>query len=263
MELNLKGKVIMVAAASRGMGYAIARLCALEGARVSMASRDLDAINQAADEIRTESGAEVHAYTFDAKDAASITRWSEQTIADLGPVSGLVVNAGGPPAGQFEQFSDDDWQNAFELSLMSGVRLIRAVLPSMKQLGGGSVVTVTSTSVKEPIDVLLLSNVMRSGTTALVKSLSQHYGHDNIRFNNLMPGLIDTDRLKSLNKKTAESTGQTVEEIRAQQEAQLPMGRYGQPGEFANAAVFLLSDASSYINGVTLAVDGSKTRTVW
>ncbi|MCH1919993.1 SDR family oxidoreductase [Shewanella sp. A3A] len=263
MDLQLTGKTVMVAAASKGMGYAIALQCAREGANVSMASRDHQAITAAAAKIAAETGARVQGYQFDAANAASIEQWVSATVNDFGNVSGLVVNAGGPPSGDFIDFTDADWQAAFELTLMSAVRLIRAALPSMLAAGSGSVLTITSSSVKEPIDILLLSNVMRSGVTALVKSLSQAYAAQNIRFNNLLPGLIDTDRLTTLNQKRAEALAISTNEVRQQQEAQLPMGRYGQPQEFANAAVFLLSNAASYITGTTLAVDGGKMKTVW
>ena len=263
MQLNLVGQTVMVAAASKGMGYAIALQCAREGANVSIASRDHEAITQAAEKIKDETGAQVLATTFDALDGLSISNWVRKTQDVFGDqIRGLVVNAGGPPAGQFESFSDDDWQAAFELTLLSAVRLIRDVIPAMKACGG-SVVTITSSSVKEPIDILLLSNVMRSGVTALVKSLSQEYAAQNIRFNNLLPGLIDTDRVRTLNESRAEKYEMSVEQVRAEQEAELPMHRYGKPEEFANAATFLLSDAASYITGVTLAVDGGKIKTVW
>lgn len=263
MDLQLQGKTVMVAAASKGIGYAIALQCAREGANVSIASRDPAAITAAAEQIAEQTGARVQGYCFDAKSADSIDAWVQATLTDFGPVYGLVVNAGGPPPGQFQQFSDADWQAAFELTLMSAVRLIRGVLPSMQSLGSGSVVAVTSSSVKEPIDILLLSNVMRSGVTSLLKSLSQQYAADNIRFNNLMPGLINTDRLKGLNVKRAQVLNISADAVKQQQEAELPMLRYGEPQEFANAAAFLLSPAASYITGVTLAIDGGKMKTVW
>lgn len=263
MDLKLTGKTVMVAAASKGIGYAIALQCAREGAQVSIASRDQQAISAAAEQIAAATGAKVRGYQFNATDAASIERWVSATLNDFGDISGLVVNAGGPPSGDFIEFSDADWQAAFELTLMSAVRLIRAVLPSMQTLGAGSIVTVTSSSVKEPIDILLLSNVMRSGVTSLMKSLSQAYAGQNIRFNNLLPGLIDTDRLKTLNQKRAEALAVSPDDLRQQQESQLPMGRYGAPQEFANAAAFLLSEAASYITGTTLAIDGGKMKTVW
>ncbi|NVB42915.1 SDR family oxidoreductase [Pseudenhygromyxa sp. WMMC2535] len=262
MDLKLKDKVVMVAAASRGLGYGVAMACAREGAKVSIASRGRAAIDEAARSIREATGAQVGAYTFDAGEADSISDWVERTRADLGPVDGLLINAGGPPSGNFVDFGDEDWQAAFELTLMSAVRMIRAVLPDMLDRGG-SVLTVTSSSVKEPIDVILLSNVMRSGVTALIKSLSLEYADRNVRFNNLMPGLIDTDRVASLNQVRAEQTGTTPEQVRQRQEAALPMKRYGRPDEFGRAAAFLLSDAAGYITGVSLAVDGGKMKTVW
>lgn len=263
MELNLKGKVVMVAAASKGMGYATALECAREGAIVSMASRDKDAIEAAAEEIRQETGAQVKAYTFDAKDGDSIAQWAEATLNELGPVKGLLVNAGGPPTGQFGSFSDEDWQSAFDLTLMSAVRMIRAVLPSMRASGGGSILAITSSSVKEPIDILLLSNVMRSGVTSLFKSLSQELGPDNIRFNTMIPGKIDTDRLRGTIKAQSAKRGISEEELSKNMSAQLPLQRFGTAEDAGKACAFLLSDASSYITGVSLAVDGGLIKTVW
>ncbi|KEA62092.1 3-oxoacyl-[acyl-carrier protein] reductase [Marinobacterium lacunae] len=263
MDLNLKGQVVMIAAASKGMGYATALECAREGAIVSMASRDKQAIESAAETIRQQTGATVKAYTFDAGDAQSIKQWAEDTLRDLGPVKGLLVNAGGPPTGQFDSFDDDDWQSAFELTLMSSVRMIRAVLPSMRASGGGSILAITSSSVKEPIDILILSNVMRSGVTSLIKSLSQQLGPDNIRLNTLIPGKIDTDRLRGTNQAQASKRGVSVEEHNAQMAAQLPMRRFGDADEVGKACAFLLSDAASYITGVSLAVDGGLIKTVW
>ncbi len=263
MDLDLKNKVIMVAAASKGMGRAIALQCAYEGAKVSIASRTQEDISETADFIRKETGAEVLANYFDASNGDSINAWTQNTLDEFGRIDGLLVNAGGPPPGFFEDFDDRHWQEAFDLTLMSAVRMVRAVLPTMKQQGGGSILTITSSSVKEPIDVLLLSNVMRSGVTSLMKSLSQQYAADNVRFNNIIPGLIDTDRLTALDSNAAEKLGVTREERRAQVEATIPAKRYGRPEEFANAATFLLSDAASYITGASLQVDGGKIKTVW
>ncbi|MBS99507.1 MAG: 3-oxoacyl-ACP reductase [Oceanospirillaceae bacterium] len=263
MDLKLKDQVVMVAAASKGMGYSTALACAREGAIVSMASRNREAIEAAAEKIRNETGATVKAYVFDAADGASIKRWAEDTLSELGPVKGLLVNAGGPPTGQFEKFSDDDWQSAFELTLLSSIRMIRAVLPSMRKSGGGSILAITSSSVKEPIDILLLSNVMRSGVTALIKSLSQELGPDGIRLNTLIPGKIDTDRLRGTNSMQAQKRGVSLEEHNAQMQAGIPAQRFGDPDEVGNACAFLLSDAASYITGVSLAVDGGLIKTVW
>ncbi|GAB4272580.1 MAG: SDR family oxidoreductase [Candidatus Promineifilaceae bacterium] len=263
MDLGLSGKVIMVAAASKGLGFGIAQAVAQEGARVAIASRTASDIESAAARLRQETGSDVRGYVFDAKDGASIQRWADAVTADFGGVDGLVVNAGGPPAGGFDNFGDADWQAAFELTLLSSVRMIRAVLPSMRARGGGSILTVTSSSVKEPIDILLLSNVMRSGVVSLVKSLSRELAGEKIRVNNLVPGRIDTDRVRWLDTAVAQQKGVDPVEVKAVNEAQIPLGRYGTIEEFGAAGAFLLSEKASYITGETLIVDGGTMKTVW
>ena len=263
MELGLKDKVIMVAAASKGLGFGIAQAVAQEGARVSIGSRTEADILAAARKLHAETGAETLGSVLDARDPASITNWVEATVAKFGNVDGLVVNAGGPPAGGFDDFDDVAWQAAFELTLMSSVRMIRAVLPHLRTRGGGSILAVTSSSVKEPIDILLLSNVMRSGVVSLLKSLSRELAPEQIRVNNLVPGRILTDRVKSLDAIGAKSGGRSVAEQQAIQEAQIPWGRYGTIEEFGQAGAFLLSDVASYITGETLIVDGGAMKTVW
>jgi 3-oxoacyl-[acyl-carrier protein] reductase len=263
MDLGLNGKVIMVAAASKGLGFGIAQALSREGAKVSIASRTLKDIEAAAEDLQKETGSEVLGTVFDAVEASSIMKWTDATCKRFGGVDGLVVNAGGPPVGFFDNFDDDDWIKAFELTLLSAVRMIRAVLPSMRERGGGSILTMTSSSVKEPIDVLILSNVMRSGVTSLAKSLSQQLAKDNIRVNNLVPGRIDTDRVRALDKKVAENKGITPEEEKERQERLIPLGRYGTFEEFGKAGTFLLSEASAYITGETFVVDGGTMKTVW
>lgn len=263
MELGLKDKVIMVAAASKGLGYGIAQAVAQEGAHVSIGSRTEADILAAADTLHRKTGAETLGSVLDARDATSISSWVEATVARFGGVDGLVVNAGGPPAGGFDDFDDPAWQSAFELTLLSSVRLIRAVLPQLRARGGGSILAVTSSSVKEPIDILLLSNVMRSGVVSLLKSLSRELAAEQIRVNNLVPGRILTDRVKSLDALGAKNAGLNVAEQRAMQEQQIPWGRYGTIEEFGRAGAFLLSDAASYITGETLIVDGGSMKTVW
>ncbi len=263
MDLGLKDKVIMIAAASKGLGYGIARASAQEGARVSIASRTLTDIQTAAEMLTRETGAEVMDFVFDARDASSILEWAEATRARFGGIDGLVVNAGGPPAGLFDDFDDAEWTEAFELTLLSSVRMIRAVLPAMRERRGGSILTMTSSSVKEPIDVLILSNVMRSGVTSLAKSLSRQLAKDNIRVNNLVPGRILTDRLRALDAVTAKNKGISQEEERSKQEELIPLGRYGTPIEFGKAGAFLLSEAAAYVTGETFIVDGGAMKTVW
>ncbi|MGB1447640.1 MAG: SDR family oxidoreductase [Arenicellales bacterium] len=263
MNLGLEGKSIMVAAASRGLGYGIADQVAKEGARVSIAAPTEPRVHESAQRLREETGADVISCVFDARDEKSIARWRDATIAEFGGVDGLVVNAGGPPAGLFDDFDDEAWQSAYELTLLSAVRMIRSVLPSMRERGGGSIVTVTSSSVKEPIDMLLLSNVMRSGVTSLAKSLSQQLAAEGIRVNNLVPGAINTDRLRGLMQTQADRTGVPFEEVSKARAATVPLARFGEAGEFGQAGAFLLSDAAAYITGETLVVDGGAMKTVW
>ena len=253
----------MVAASSKGLGFGIARELAKNGAIVCIASRTKAEIEQAAENLRKETGATILASVFDAAKAESIKNWISEVETAFERIDGLVVNAGGPPPGNFDDFSDDQWQSAFNLTLMSAVRLIRGVLPFMRNAGGGAILTVTSMSVKEPIQRLLLSNVFRSGVTSLVKSLSVELAKDQIRVNNLMPGRIDTDRVKSLDANIAAKSGITIEEIKKGFEATIPLGRYGTIEEFGKAGAFLLSPAASYITGVSLAVDGGIMKTVW
>ena len=263
MDLQIEGKVFMVAASSKGLGFGIARELAKNGAIVCIASRTKTDIEKAAENLRKETGATIHTSVFDAANSESIKNWITEIETAFERIDGLVVNAGGPPPGNFDDFTDDDWFAAFNLTLMSAVRLIRDVLPAMRAGGGGSILTVTSMSVKEPINRLLLSNVLRSGVTSLVKSLSNEFATENIRINNLMPGRIDTDRVKSLDNSNAEKSGISVAEIKSKNEATIPLGRYGNTEEFGKAGAFLLSPAASYITGVSLAVDGGIMKTVW
>lgn len=246
----------MVGGASRGMGFAVARGLAKEGAKVSIASRQQDAIEEAAAKIREETGAEVFAAAADVCSAEALTAWHAGTIDKFGGVDLLYPNSGGPPAGVAMAFDDDAWQKAFELLLLSAVRLVRLAVPSMIERGGGAIVLPTSTAVKEPIGNIALSTVMRTSIAALSKILSQQLASHNIRVNHLIPGRINTDRLKEFDKLNADRAGITVPEQEQKIFATIPMRRYGEPDEFAAAAVFLLSDAASYITGATLQVDG-------
>lgn len=263
MDLGLKNQVIMVSGGSRGLGYAIAQACAADGAKLAIASSSGQGIKQAAEQLAAESGAQVLGSCCDVTQPGDISAWAAAVLEHYGRIDGLVVNAGGPPPGNFDNFDDSAWQGAFELTLLSAVRMIRAVLPQMRQQGSGSILTLTSSSVKEPIDFLLLSNVMRSGVTSLAKSLSKQLAAENIRVNNLVPGLISTDRMINLDTAQAEAKGISFAEQRAASEALIPWGRYGEPLEFGKAGAFLLSQAASYITGATLVVDGGTMRTVW
>ena len=264
MDLGLKDKVVLVAASSKGLGLGIARQAAREGAVVSMGSRNQKNLEDAADTIREEiPGARLLLHALDVSDASSIKEWVKHSHSKLGAVDALVVNGGGPPAGTFEEIDDQGWMAGYENTLMSAVRLIRAVLPDMRSRKSGSILTITSSSVKEPIDNLLLSNVYRSGVTSLVKSLSIQEAKNGVRINNLVPGFFDTDRLRELDLRNSGEWRLSLENVRKINYEKIPMGRYGDPDEFGKAAVFLLSGAASYVTGETFVIDGGKMRTVW
>jgi 3-oxoacyl-[acyl-carrier protein] reductase len=264
MDLGLKDRVVMVAASSKGLGFAIARQAAREGAVVSMGSRNQKNLMAAAESIKNEvAGARIHTHSLNVADSESIHVWIKDTLLELGTVDALVVNGGGPPPGTFDDLDDRSWLSGYENTLMSAVRLIREVLPEMRRKKSGSILTVTSSSVKEPIDNLLLSNVYRSGVTSLVKSLSIQEAVHGIRINNLVPGFFDTDRLRELDQRNSGEWRLSLENVRKINYEKIPMGRYGDPDEFGKAALFLLSGAASYVTGETFIIDGGKMRTVW
>jgi len=260
MDLGLKGKVAMVAGASRGLGYAVARGLAAEGARVSISSRSGEAIDAAAQRITAETGSAALATPLDVKSGDGIKIWYDRTAKEFGGVDLLFVNAGGPPAGSAMSFDDDAWKGAFELLVLSAVRMVRLAAPSMKARGGGAIVVSTSSAVKEPIPNLALSNVVRSSVAALSKTLANELAGDRIRVNHLLPGRIDTDRVRELDVIRGKASSTSPDEVKAAYSKAIPLGRYGQADEFAAAAVFLFSDAARYITGASLQVDGGLIR---
>jgi 3-oxoacyl-[acyl-carrier protein] reductase len=262
MHLGLTGKVAMVAGASRGLGFAVARALAAEGAMVSMSSRDADGISAAAQKIQKETGGIVLAVAADVQSAKDVAHWHQATLDRFEGIDLLFTNSGGPPPGSTLSFDDAAWQRAFELLLMSAVRMIRLAVPSMAMRGGGAILLPTSSSIKEPIANLALSNILRGAVSSLAKTLAIELASKKIRVNQLIPGRIDTDRVRELDEANSKRLGVPVEEQRKRMEGTIPMGRYGDPEEFANAAVFLLSDAAAYITGATLQVDGGMLRGV-
>ena len=248
----------MVAGASRGLGYAVAQALAREGARVSIASRDPQAIKDAAERI----GGEVLAVPVDVRSAADIIRWTDETTNRFGGVDLLFTNSGGPPAGGAISFDDEAWQDAADLLLFSTLRMVRAAVPLMRARGGGAILMSTSASVKEPIPNLGLSTVLRASVSALAKTLALELAPSGIRVNQIIPGRIDTDRVRHLDRITADKQGIAVEEAKVRAMAAIPMGRYGEPEEYGRVGAFLLSDAARYMTGATVQVDGGLIKSV-
>jgi 3-oxoacyl-[acyl-carrier protein] reductase len=256
MNLGLQNKVAMIGGASKGLGFGVAQALAAEGALVSIASRDQGAIDRAADRLKMESGANVLAFAADLSSADAIARWHAATIERFGGIDLLFTNTGGPPAGPVLDFDDEAWRKGFDLLVMSAIRLVRLVVPSMKARGGGSILMGTSSSVKEPIANLALSNVLRASVSAIAKTLSLELAAHRIRVNQLIPGRIDTDRLRQLDGINAKRAGIAVEEQQKRASATIPLGRYGTAEEFGRVGAFLLSDAADYITGASVQVDG-------
>ncbi|MBU7585579.1 MAG: SDR family oxidoreductase [Nostoc sp. TH1S01] len=255
MDLHLSGKVVLVTAASKGLGKATARQFAREGAKVVICARS-EIIEKAAAEIETETGTPVLALRVDVTQPADIERVINATVEKFGGLDILVTNAGGPPPGTFDDTDLTAWENAVNLNLLSAVQLVKSALPYLRQSIAPAILTITSSSTKQPVKNLVLSNSIRLAVIGLTKTLSQELGSDQIRVNSILPGWTYTERVDELlNARTAKSGKTKAEEITSIN-AGVPLGRMGTPEEFANVAVFLCSPAASYVNGVMLQVDG-------
>ncbi|MDQ3420426.1 MAG: SDR family oxidoreductase [Acidobacteriota bacterium] len=262
MDLGLKGKVALVAGASKGLGFAVAQALAADGALVSISSRDEKSIADAAKRIEATTGSNVVSMAVDVRDKAAIDRWVAETASQFGGIDALMTNSGGPPAGAAVGFDDQAWQDAAELLLFSTIRMIRAAVPHMEKRGAGAILVSTSSSVKEPIQNLGLSTVLRASVSALAKTLAIELAGKKIRVNQIIPGRIDTDRVRQLDEINAKKQGVTPDEAKARAMGAIPLGRYGQADEFGRVGAFLLSDAASYMTGATVQVDGGQIRSV-
>lgn len=259
MDLGLSGKKVLVLASSKGLGKAIASEFVREGAEVLITSRDAENLLQAAQDIKIEVGGNhpgPHTHVCDITSAEEIEELFEATVEKLSGIDILINNAGGPPAGSFMQFEDKDWMKAFELNLLSFIRASRLAIPHMKEAGAGRILNIASSSIKQPIDGLILSNTFRTGIAGLSKSLANEYAGENILVNTLGPGRIGTGRVDELDELQATRRGLSKEEVRAEVETMIPAGRYGTPEEFARTAVFLASFANTYVTGQSFVVDG-------
>jgi 3-oxoacyl-[acyl-carrier protein] reductase len=256
MDLGIKGRVAVVAASSQGLGKAVAIGLAREGAKLALCARTDSALQSTAEEIRRATGAEVYAAPADVTDYAQVRQLIADTIRRFGRIDICVTNAGGPPAKTFADTSVEDWESAVRLNLMSTLYFAREVLPQMQKQKWGRLITITSVSVKQPIDNLILSNSVRSAVSGLAKSLSNEYARDNVLINNVCPGYTLTRRMDELSARLSKAEGVEPAQIQERWAKQIPAQRLARPEEFANLVVFLASERSSYITGTSIAVDG-------
>lgn len=263
MDLGLNGAKILVTAASQGLGAATARRFSLEGAHVVINSRSADKLQQTAGTISAESGNPVHAIAADVTDNAAAAAMVKQAAETLGGLDVLVTNAGGPPAGVFDDFEQDAWESAVQLNLLSAVNLIRVALPHLRQSEKASILTITSIAAKQPVTNLTLSNAVRPAVVGLTKTLSLELAAENIRVNSILPGITDTERVANLMDARAAKNNTTQEQEYKSQAAAIPLQRVGTPEEFANVAVFLCSPAAAFVTGVMMSVDGGATSTLF
>ncbi len=263
MDLGLKDKRALVASSSRGLGYALARGLAREGCHVVINSRNEEGVKQAAETLASETGAQVASITGDVSDPSVPEKIVAEAANILGGIDLLVTNSGGPPSGLFESLSEEQWLQAINMNFLSHVRFIRAALPYLQKSDAPSVLTMTSWTVKFPMPNLVLSNSIRSATVGLTKTLAIELGSQGIRFNSILPAAMDTPRMRELQTFRAQRNGTTLEQEAAKDSANSVFGRMGRPEEFANAAVFLLSPAASYITGVMLTVDGGQYKATY
>ena len=262
MDLGLGNKVAWVLGGSSGLGKASASALAAEGASVALSARGEPELRTAADEIRRQGRGACISVPADVTDPADIESAAQHIVEELGGIDILVSNAGGPPPGSFENFDDKALYDAFTLTTASAWRLTKAVLPSMRERGGGALVYITSITTKEIIGDLLFSNMMRAAVVGMMKTISRELASDGIRAVCVAPGLHDTPRVQALDQARAEREGRPLDDVRAESAAGVPRGRLGDPAEFGAAVAFLASDAASFINGITLTVDGGGLRTL-
>lgn len=258
MDFGLKGKRAVVLAASRGLGYACALGLAREGCDLVITSRSQEHIDEAAEKIRAETGVRVIGVAADVSSEDGVNAPVKRCIEEFGGVDIAIHNAGGPPAGGFENVNTEQWYKAFDQNLMSFVWLSQAVLGPMKAAGWGRIIAITSSSIKQPIPNLVLSNAMRTGILGTVRTMIKEVTPAGVTVNIVAPGRIATERIDELDHAAAKRSGKAVEEVKAESQASIPAGRLGTPEEFANVVVFLASEAASYVSGATIQIDGGK-----
>jgi len=256
MHLGLDGKIALVAASSTGLGRAVAEELAAEGASLVLCARKEEALNHARDEITKNTGAPTIAVVADLTRSEAAARVVQSALKEFGRIDILVTNNGGPPTGQFETLTQEQWEAATRLTLYSVLELTRQVLPGMKERSWGRILNVTSIAVKQPVENLMLSNSLRAAVTGFARTLANEVAAFGITVNNIMPGYTRTERLEDLAKMLADKEGITRAESASRWNSEIPMRRLGEPREFAALAAFLVSERASYITGQSIAVDG-------
>ena len=262
MDLGLNGKIALVAAASRGLGRAVAEELAGEGTSLLVCSRQPETINRTANEIAKATGADVLAVAADVSRADDVARLVQSGLERFGRIDILVTNAGGPPAGQFENLTREQWEAATRLTLYSALELTRQVLPGMKERRWGRILNITSIAVKQPVENLMLSNSLRAAVTGFARTLANEIATYNITVNNILPGYTRTERVEELARMMAEKERISAADFTARWEGEIPMRRLGEPREFAALAAFLVSERASYITGTSIPVDGGWIRSL-
>jgi 3-oxoacyl-[acyl-carrier protein] reductase len=260
MELGLRGKVALVAASSQGLGYAIAHELAAEGASLVMCARGEERLQAAARAIAAATGASALPVVTDVSRHEEVRRLADTAFRQFGRVDILVTNSGGPPPGTFESTSAEAWKSAAEVLLTSAVELIRTVLPGMKERRYGRILNVTSITVKQPVENLILSNALRAAVTGMARTLANEVAAHGITVNNLLPGYTRTERLTELAEASAKRAGTAPAAYFVKLEQEIPARRLGEPRELAALAAFLASERAGYIKGQSIAVDGGWIR---
>lgn len=262
MDLDISGRVAIVSGSSKGLGKATALALAAEGVKLVMSARNEDRLRMAAAEVVEATGAEVLPVAADVSTATGVDALMEATIERFESVDILVPNSGGPKLGSFSELTDDDWEEAFSLVCLSLIRMVRAALPHMERRQWGRIISIQSSSVKQPVDRLTLSNGLRPGVAGLLKTLAVQYADDNITVNTVLPGIFLTDRISDAQRAVATERGITHDEQLAETARLIPMGRFGDPSELGSVVTFLASDAARYVTGGVFQVDGGLIRSV-
>lgn len=263
MKTDIKGRNALVMGSSKGIGHGIAMGLAQEGANVCIVARNLDVLNEAAEAIRREAGVKVMAIAADLSKGSEIERVYNATQQELGGIDILINNAGGPKFGTLLTLSEQDWQDAINLTLLSTVRMTTLAVPGMQARGWGRIVTVTSSTAKEPVPTMILSCTARAGVTGFMKALATDLAPQGITVNVAAPGGVLTDRIRDLTKARAEVDGASYDDLLTQSEKTIPLGRFATPEEFASYVVFLCSDQARYITGTSLNIDGGLSKSAF